>query len=336
MYFLGVRILKIFQFVVLIAAFMLITVDARAVTLGDQYNIVGPTSTSIDSLGLPEVRVDVLGLDQVEFSALRQNPLLSYPKQPSSAFFSNKGRVANVSGAMPAYTLDLEANPNYWGDLANTRITNVYSLEDIVETILRFKLNNPESTPWAVFDLDEMLTISANRKLPSGDEEYGKIAIHPKTNELLRMLRDADIPVALLSMATGAVGKLTQAGVVIDGVFDPIIDNVRGNGGMKGAVLKEYITSLAPDRPRPSHIFFSDDSLEGGFIESVENSMAELHMPFTTFHFIGGHVISAKDLSHIIPDALDSVESYLMREAKHRGLTLASYKQKVIAATIRP
>lgn len=244
------------RFFVINISFLFFTLYARAVELGVLYNVICPTNVNFEVMGLPEVQ------DILQFSRL--------------------GRERSSDLLIAAdWVLDLEKYPNYRGDLTNTRVTNIYSLEDIIEFLVRFKFDNPDASPIAVFDVDEMLTLLYRQR-------GNFVAIHSRTNDLLKRLGDLMIPIVLLSKGRGTYAKLASASIdarLVDFLIDwdtpqNIVENPDLHNPSKGAELSKYLKGLPL---RPSHVFFSDDRAD--FIQPVETSMQEMRMPYTTFHF---------------------------------------------------
>jgi predicted HAD superfamily phosphohydrolase YqeG len=184
--------------------------------------------------------------------------------------------------------VDMTIDPEYSGSIVNTRFTHVSDLEKVTNMILSFKKENPHSTPWAVFDVDETLI----------DRTHPEKPIHPKTDELLKRLNDEKVPIFLLTMSSPPKPKFLRANLTYEGVIQEGLLS-RDRYGVfipKGKRLQKYINTLPSDR-RPSHVFFADDQLftDPGvesvlgkiavYIESVESTMREMRIPFTTFHF---------------------------------------------------
>lgn len=299
--------------------FFLFKLDARAVGANDSYNIVGSKAASIEIFGLSKVQMDTL---EVSASEGVRPSFLASPRE----VYVNDGRVPNTDAGIAAnYILDLEAHPNYWGDLANTRVTNVYSLEDIVEFILRFKRESPDSKPWAVFDVDEMLLMTHTKTIKADAHKY---AIHPNTNELLKKLKENQIPIILLSTGTETRTKFLEAGIQFDGVVDTLMDKKTLNVSLmdKGDVLVKYIATL-PDKDKPTHIFHSDD--KDSNLQDIEVFLGALDgVDYTTFHFWGFKVMQYLYRSIVLDSPNEKVtDPYLQREAKRRNIDLAEYKR---------
>lgn len=297
--------------------FIIITcpsLSAKAILDFDAYAVSLEESSAIQ---LP-IKADSISVEpQIE----DPGPLVSY-KRPKTLNGAFEERSKNTDASSAAeYTVDMERNPNYVGPIDNTRFTNVYNLEDIVEYILSFKHQNPESKPWAVFDVDEMLL------LRSGEDS---LQINPRTEVLFNQLKDAQIPIVLLSMGGDPKEKFKKAGLTYDGLIHDALYDLNTMGLEKGLSLYSYLIGKQSEQ-RPDHIFFSDDTAD--FLHSVESHMKQAGLPFTTFHFHGWNILMGKifrlnNTANSVVEVKNMFPAYFEREARRRKLSLDEYLQR--------
>lgn len=272
--------------------------------------ITSPNTTPTAVLPAVPGSIEVLPQDTIR--QLRANPLVPYPRD----------KTKDLQMPYRVYTVDMDANPNYDGPIDNTRFMNVYNLEDVVDEVLRFKASNPGSNPWAIFDMDETLTLA-------GETAGTFHAIHPETSDLLKNLKDQGVKIVLLSTSGDPKQKFEAAGQGYDGIVDHAIFGISGTQS-KGEALKEYIGTETTTKP--SHIFFTDDKDGEGYLLDVEKTATEVKIPFTTFHFKGYHLkklkIAASRAGKAIVEYMETLspkakavfQDALYRESKIKGI----------------
>lgn len=175
-----------------------------------------------------------------------------------------------------------------YSTIENVRFENAKDLSKVVGMILNYKALHPEKVLWAVFDVDETLIDRTDSGKP----------IHSITNTLFKSLNDAGVPIILLTMSSDPRPKFTQARLAYKGVITKglLSRDEKGKFVPKGKTLQKYIESL-PKKQRPDHVFFADDQIfsDSGvesvlgkvavYIQSVEETMRKMSIPYTTFHF---------------------------------------------------
>lgn len=232
--------------------------------------------------------LSLLNVCAIYGEAISVDTLESFQLTPIQSKYIRDVEIVRVKDKKQPSVLNFATVPSNYTPIENVRFENAKDLSKVVEMILNYKTLHPEKVQWAVFDVDETLI----------DRNKSSQPIHPETNNLFKKLNDGGVPIILLTMSSDLRPKFKRAGLAFDGVITEGLLS-RDSDGMfvpKGETLKRYIQSL-PRKKRPEHVFFADDQLFSDpgverylgkipvYIQSVEESMKESGIPFTTFHF---------------------------------------------------
>lgn len=224
---------------------------------------------------------EAISLEDVDSYNINFSEINLKPKAPIDA--SEKVQVKVFKPIVDFATVQSNYTP-----IENVRFENAADLPKIVNMILHTKSLYSDKVIWAVFDVDETLI----------DRDKDGRPMDRNTNAIFKKLNDAGVPIVLLTMSSDPRPKFKRAGLKFEGVITEALLSRDGSGGFvpKGKTLQRYIASL-PKKQRPDHVFFADDQLFSDqwvesylgkipvYIQSVEESMKESGIPFTTFHF---------------------------------------------------